>query len=163
MERKLEIVPEWMMPERKSFKRCKPFEAYEKKRLQMLKKKESHTITKYSPRNEDEAFVICSCHNLVFLSGAVGMDEPTTTTTTPTTDRRARFLDLFAAVALVGFAVEFLCIYLLMWFKVSVILVEPSGFILATKIGIAFVVVVLGANLLRRLWKSGGSSSGEKP
>lgn len=160
MERKLEIVPEWMMPERKSFKRCKPFEAQEKKRLQMLKKKESHTITKYSPRNADEAFVICSCHNLVFLSGAVGGDEPTTTTTT---DRRARFLDLFAAVALVGFAVEFLCIYLLMWFKVSVMLVEPSGFILATKIGIAFIVVALGANLLRRLWKSGGVRKGEKP
>lgn len=147
MKRKLEIVPEWMVPERKKFKRCKPFEAHEKKRLQILKKKESHTITKYSSRNEDEAFVICSCHNLVFLSEAVDGEGSTTTT------RKVGFRDLFAVIALVGFAAEFLCVHLLMWFKVSVVLVEPNRIILASEIGIIFVVLALGVSLFQRLWR----------
>lgn len=147
MVRKLEVAPEWMMPERKKFKRVKPFEAQEKKRLQMFKKKESHTITKYSPRNDDEAFVICSCHNLVFLSEAVDGEG------TITTDGRVRFRDLFAVLALVGFAAEFLCLHLLMWFKVSVVLVAPNSVILATEIGMIFVVLALGVSLFQRLWR----------
>ena len=71
-------------------------------------------------------------------------------------DRGTRFRDLFALIALVGFAAESLCIHLLMWFRVSVMLVEPNGFILATKIGVTFVVVALGVSLIQRMLRSGG-------
>ncbi len=62
-----------------------------------------------------------------------------------------RFIDLFGLGALVVFTMLFLCIHILIWFYGSVRLFEPNRALLASEIGLLFIVVALGMSLFRRL------------